>query len=61
MIGALDLTDNSASGGYLTIPPRAEWISRYRVTTVLSPSDFPRYCPWLVHEPVGVHRYKPEL
>ena len=24
-------------------------------------SDFPRYYPRFVHEPVGVHRYKPEL
>jgi len=28
---------------------------------VLITSDFPRYCPRLIHEPVGVNRYKPEL
>jgi hypothetical protein len=41
--------------------PVKGWISRYGVMTVTFPSDFPRYCPRFIHEPVGVHRYKPEL
>jgi hypothetical protein len=40
-------------------PSHLGWISRYRVMTF--PSDFPRYCPRFFYEPVGVHRYKPEL
>ncbi len=59
MIAAVYLADGTASEGYLTICD-CRWISRYRVMT-LDASDFPRYCPRLVHEPVGVHRYKPEL
>ena len=51
---------NSTSGDYLTI--LLSWMDQsLRGHDALISSDFPRYCPRLVHEPIGVHRYKPEL
>jgi len=61
MIIAIDLADCSTRGDYLTIRRERMDQSLQGHDGKVKPSDFPRYFPRLVHEPVGVHRYKPEL